>query len=106
MKIEFDNARDAFEALGAVPDLDRLRSVSGGVDAAFDGVAKKSGPILSAREQEVLAHVASGKTNREIAEVLTISHHTVRRHVENIFAKLGVTSRASATAYAYEHGLL
>ncbi len=104
--VEFDNARDVFEALGAVPDLDHLRSVSGGVGTAFDGVAQQSGPVLSDREQEVLAHVASGKTNREIAEVLTISHHTVRRHVENIFAKLGVTSRASATAYAYEHGLL
>ena len=50
--------------------------------------------------------LAAGKTNREIAETLVISQHTVGRHVESIFAKLGVTSRAAATAYAYEHDLL
>ncbi len=55
---------------------------------------------------EVLRHVAAGKTNREVAEALTISPHTVRRHLENIFSKLGVGSRAAATAHAYEHGLL
>jgi DNA-binding NarL/FixJ family response regulator len=54
----------------------------------------------------VLIYLAAGKTNREIAATLTISRHTVGRHVENIFAKLGVTSRAAATAYAYEHHLL
>ena len=51
-------------------------------------------------------HLAAGKTNREIAEALGISPHTVRRHVEHIFTKLGVTSRTAATAHAYEHGLL
>ena len=61
---------------------------------------------LSDREREVLVHLAAGETNREIAAALVISQHTVRRHVEHIFAKLGVTSRAAATAYAYEHGLL
>jgi DNA-binding NarL/FixJ family response regulator len=54
----------------------------------------------------VLALVAAGKTNRDIATTLVISQHTASRHVENIFAKLGVTSRAAATAYAYKHGLL
>jgi DNA-binding NarL/FixJ family response regulator len=58
------------------------------------------------REREVLAHIATGKTNRQIAADLTISEHTVGRHVENIFTKLGVTNRAAATAYAYEHQLL
>jgi DNA-binding CsgD family transcriptional regulator len=61
---------------------------------------------LSARELEVLGRVAEGKTSREIAAALTISQHTVRRHLENTFAKLGVNSRAAAIAYAYEHGLL
>ena len=50
--------------------------------------------------------LAAGRTNREIAESLTISQHTVGRHVEHIFAKLGVTTRAAATAYAYRHDLL
>ena len=62
--------------------------------------------MLSTRELEVLGHVASGQTNREIAAALTISRHTVGRHLENIFTKLGVSGRAAATAYAYEHDLL
>ena len=70
------------------------------------GAAADRGASLSAREREVLAELAAGKTNREIAGILVISQHTVSRHVESIFAKLGVTSRAAATAYAYEHDLL
>ncbi len=50
--------------------------------------------------------MAVGETNRAIAAALVISEHTVGRHLDNIFAKLGVTSRAAATAYAYEHGIL
>lgn len=95
--LELDNARDAFAELGARPDLDRLAALIG--EPATD-----SG--LSAREREVLVHLAAGKTNREIAAALVISQHTARRHVESIFAKLGVSTRAAATAHAYEHGLL
>ncbi len=54
----------------------------------------------------MLALVAAGRTNREIAEELVVSEHTVRRHLQNIFAKVGVTSRAGATAFAYKHGLV
>jgi DNA-binding CsgD family transcriptional regulator len=61
---------------------------------------------LTAREVEVLRLLATGATNREIADVLVISEHTARRHLQNIFAKIGVSSRAAATAYAYEHGLV
>ena len=61
---------------------------------------------LSRRELEVLRHVAAGRTNREIATSLVISEHTVARHVQNIFAKLGVSSRAAATAFAFEHDLV
>jgi DNA-binding NarL/FixJ family response regulator len=50
--------------------------------------------------------VASGKTNRAIAIELYISEKTVARHVSNIFTKLGLSSRAEATAYAYRHGLV
>jgi DNA-binding CsgD family transcriptional regulator len=98
--LEFDNARATFTELGARPELERLAGLTGLLgEPAGD-------QVLSKREREVLGHVAAGKTNREIAAALTISQHTVGRHVENIFAKLGVTSRAAATAYAYEHGLL
>ena len=60
---------------------------------------------LTAREEEVLRLVAAGKTNRDIAVELVISEHTVSRHLQNMFAKLGVSSRAAATAFAFEHGL-
>ena len=61
---------------------------------------------MSAREQEVLAHLAAGRTNRQIAERLVVSPHTVARHIEHIYAKLGVANRTAATAYAYEHHLV
>ena len=94
---EFANAREAFLALGAQPDVDRLDALAGGSPSADE---------LSDRERQVLTHLAAGATNKEIAEALGISPHTVRRHVEHIFTKLGVTSRAAATAHAYEHGVL
>ena len=105
--LEFANARDAFTELGAVPDLDRVRALTGRVvEEAAGATDAGGGSALSARERQVLAHVAAGKTNRDIAAELVISQHTVSRHLENIFTKLGVGSRAAATAYAYEHDLL
>jgi DNA-binding NarL/FixJ family response regulator len=61
---------------------------------------------LSPRELQVLRLVASGETNKAIAAALVLSERTVDRHVSNIYAKLRVSSRAAATAYAYEHGLV
>lgn len=97
--LELDTAREAFTRLGARPDLARVESLAAGVKD------RASNP-LSPREQEILVQVASGKTNREIAAALMISEHTVGRHLENVFAKLGVTSRAAAVAHAMEHRLL
>jgi DNA-binding NarL/FixJ family response regulator len=54
----------------------------------------------------VLRLVAAGKTNRQIASDLFISERTVERHLSNIFNKLDLSSRAAATAYAYQHQLL
>jgi DNA-binding NarL/FixJ family response regulator len=105
--LEFDNATAAFTELGAAPDLQRMAALTGGpVDIGATPTGSGGLPALSAREREVLALVAAGETNRDIATTLVISQHTASRHVENIFAKLGVTSRAAATAYAYKHGLL
>jgi DNA-binding CsgD family transcriptional regulator len=92
-----DAASETFESLGAQPDLRGLRELMG------TAAGKEE---LSARELEVLGLVAQGKTSRDVAASLSISPHTVRRHLENIFTKLGVRSRAAAVAYAYEHDLL
>lgn len=96
--MELEAARAAFERLGAAPDLARLD--------ALTRRGKSSRHGLTPREREVLALLATGRTNRAIADALTISERTVARHVANIFAKLGLTSRSAATAYAYEHDLL
>lgn len=61
---------------------------------------------LTGREAEVLRHVARGRTNREIAATLHLSAKTVGRHVENLYAKIGVSSRAAAALFAMEHRLL
>lgn len=66
------------------------------------------GPVaaLTAREREVLRHVARGWDNRRIAGELFIGEQTVKNHVSHSYAKLGVHSRAEAVAWAWEHGLL
>lgn len=96
-RLEFDASQGALEELGAVPDLVRL--------AQLTGSSRHGGP-LSRRESEVLLLVAAGKTNRVIAAELFISEKTVARHLNNIFTKLQISSRAEATAYAFRHGLV
>ena len=66
----------------------------------------RAGSGLTAREVEVLRLVATGRTNRVIAGELFLSEKTVARHLSHIFTKLGVSSRAAATAYAYQHDLV
>ena len=60
---------------------------------------------LTEREVEVLRLVAAGKTNLEIAEELVIAEGTARRHVANIYEKIGAANRAEATRYALTAGL-
>jgi DNA-binding NarL/FixJ family response regulator len=60
---------------------------------------------LSPRELDVLRLIVEGKSDREIAEELFISHHTVSRHVSNILGKMGVESRTAAAATAVRDGL-
>ena len=57
------------------------------------------------QERRVLAHVAQGSSNREIAEAMELAEKTVRNYVSNILAKLSLASRAQATAYAIRHRL-
>ena len=98
--LELTSACTTFEHLGADPDLERtqrLRSTTPTTDAPGG---------LTAREVEVLVLVAAGKTNQEIAAELVVSPHTVRRHLQNIFTKLGVSSRAAAVSFAFRHDLL
>jgi DNA-binding NarL/FixJ family response regulator len=99
-EMEFDAARSTFQQLGAATDLMRLDELSRTTTAAT------SLGGLTAREIQVLGLVATGKTNRAIAAELVISEKTVARHVSNIFDKIAVSSRAAATAYAYEHKLV
>jgi DNA-binding NarL/FixJ family response regulator len=61
---------------------------------------------LTPREVEVIRLLASGRSNREIADLLFVSPKTVARHLSNIFTKTGTSSRAAATAFAYDHGLM
>jgi DNA-binding NarL/FixJ family response regulator len=95
--LELGAARRGFERLGAVLDLARIGILEPGPSGRAEG--------LTGREVEVLRWLASGKTNRAIGQALGISEKTVARHVANIFTKLGLSSRAAATAYAYEAGL-
>jgi DNA-binding CsgD family transcriptional regulator/tetratricopeptide (TPR) repeat protein len=97
-EMEFDAARWVFEHLEARPDLARMERLVGSTSEAAGG--------LSPREVEVLRLVAAGKSNRTIGTELFISERTVERHVSNIFTKLDVSSRAAATAYAYQHKLI
>jgi DNA-binding CsgD family transcriptional regulator len=98
-ELEIEAARQTFLRLGAAPDLDRVPKFR--VPSAGAGAGG-----LTGREVQLLGLLATGKTNREIAEQLVISEKTVARHVSNIFNKLGVSSRAGATAYAFKHHLV
>jgi DNA-binding CsgD family transcriptional regulator len=97
--MELDGARKVFEQLGAKPDIERLilllKRTYGQAPAG-----------LTPREVEVLRLIASGKTNRAIARDLGLSEKTVARHVHNSLTKIGAPSRAAATAYAYQNGLI
>jgi DNA-binding CsgD family transcriptional regulator len=97
--MELDGARKVFDQLGAKPDIEQLN-----VSLRLPYGQAPGG--LTVREVEVLRLVASGKTNRAIARELGLSEKTVARHVHNSLTKIGVPSRAAATAYVYENGLI
>jgi DNA-binding NarL/FixJ family response regulator len=76
------------------------------VDASLAKHGRKAAGPLTERELQVLRLVASGMTNRGIADKFCFSERTVARHVSNVFTKLDLFSRAAATAYAYDHNLV
>ncbi len=97
--MELDAAEKLFHELGAEPDLARIRTLRANSKPS-------DSDILTAREREVLALMAAGGSNRTIAGELGLSPKTVNRHVENIFGKLGVSSRAAAVAKALKTGTI
>jgi DNA-binding CsgD family transcriptional regulator len=99
-EFELGAARAVFEQLGAGPGLAHTHALATGAPPDHHHYG------LTPRELQVLRLVAAGKTNKVIAAELFLSERTVDRHVSNIFAKLGVSSRAAATACAYEHKLV
>ncbi|MDP8969225.1 MAG: LuxR C-terminal-related transcriptional regulator, partial [Actinomycetota bacterium] len=98
-ELEVHAAQQVFRQLGAVPDRGRVR-------ALFPTATPTGAGGLGGRELQVLALVSKGKTNRQIAAELVLSEHTVRRHLQNIFRKLGVSSRAGAVAQALKQDLI
>lgn len=84
-----------YRMLGAIPDVQRLGSTA---TPALPGG-------LTDREADVLRLIAKGSSNRAIAHALVISEKTVSRHLSNIFAKIDVSSRTAAAAWAHEHGV-
>lgn len=98
-ELELDAARWMFRRLGAEHDLTKIDMLMRNTDTE-----EKHG--LTPRELEVLCCLATGKTNKEIAQELYISERTVDSHVSNILGKLNLPSRAAATAYAFKHNLL
>jgi DNA-binding NarL/FixJ family response regulator len=89
-RLNLDAALETLEALGVPTEPSDRKATHG----------------FTERELQVLRLLAAGSTNKAIAAELILSERTVDRHVSNIFAKMGVSSRAAATAYAYEHRLL
>lgn len=98
-RMELDAAVNVFGHLGARSDVMALQRAEGARTGAGHGG-------LTPREIQVLRAVATGSTNRAIAEQLFLSEKTIARHLSNIFAKLDISSRSAATGYAYQHGLI
>jgi DNA-binding CsgD family transcriptional regulator len=98
-RLELAAAKRVFERLGAKPDLARVAALAARTAPGGD-------QLLTPRELDVLRLISSGHTNKAIAARLCLSERTIDRHVSNMLRKLGVPSRAAATAYAYDRKLL
>ena len=109
-----ERAAAQFEASGLSEELERTRAARQDLAGPVKDRATKERERgaeaypdgLTAREVEVLRHIASGRTNKEIADELVLSLATVERHNFNIYTKVGARGRSDATAYALRHGLV
>lgn len=114
---EIQSALDA-GALGFLPKsasrdelLTALRTVAQGRPYLAEELsrrlrARRLGPAITSREREILALIAAGRANKEIAAAFDVSEDTVKRHVSHILAKLEVNDRAQATAEAIRRGIV
>jgi DNA-binding CsgD family transcriptional regulator/pimeloyl-ACP methyl ester carboxylesterase len=105
----------AFEGVAPAPWASDMEEIASTIDEflgdqppprVYAGLGEPPDEVLTGREIEVLKLVASGLSNKEIARQLSLSVHTVQRHVANIYGKIGARGRADATAYALRHELL
>lgn len=104
--VALGEARAIYERLGAVPDLARIDTLAAHLSEQESVMTRTAPSGVSPRESEVLRLIARGGSNREIAESLFLSERTVERHITNLYAKIGVQSRAEAIAFAHQHGLI
>ncbi len=105
--------RDARDEVGAASAFDAARQLFDdlgvGLEARDPLTLLTATPLpagLTQREAEVLRLVAAGHTNKQVAAALFLSDKTIARHLSNIFAKVGVSTRAAATAFAFEHDII
>jgi len=105
-RLELTCANEVFERLGARPDVAVVEAIIADLGRSSRTTSQAADHRLTERELQVLRLVASGKTNKAIARELSLSEKTVDRHLSNIFAKTNVSSRAAATAFAYERRLI
>jgi DNA-binding CsgD family transcriptional regulator len=103
---EVERSRAVAARLGAAPLLAELREIGGPEEAVRAHAAREAPAALARREAEVLALVADGRSNREIAQLLFISVKTVSVHISNVLAKLDASGRTEAVAIARRRGLL
>jgi DNA-binding NarL/FixJ family response regulator len=97
-------AYECLSQLGATSEAERARLLIHENDD--EHCVAESIPPITSRERDVLRLLASGLTNRQIADKLFVSEHTVHRHVTNILRKLDLPTRTAAAAYAVQTGLV
>jgi DNA-binding NarL/FixJ family response regulator len=106
--LEWDDAISKLEneTVSGHLDADAVACVVSAAGGEIERRTTANADGLTDREVEVLSYIARGLTNREVGNALFISAKTVGRHVENIYMKAGVSTRAGAAIYAMEHGLV